>query len=167
MTWSRGGTVRSDRSKHFLKVAPGPSTNLRLHRTDVLTKTTTMTTDVSMSFLCCCLNLKRVFAGQRSGGIDIRGLHDDASAHLMTGRPWLRLDVACRPFFGMVTDEWVGVLDGSDAQVGFVCHETRHAGQRARRHPENGRTVVSPPGSTDALVVQKMTLNIWTVVHFL
>jgi len=68
-----------------------------------------------------------MFAGQRSGGIDIRGLHDDAGAHIVTARPRLGLDVA-RPFVGVVTDERVGVLDGSDAQVGFIGgHEAGHA----------------------------------------
>lgn len=97
--------------------------------------------------------------GQRSGGTDIRGFHNDTCTHLMgmgSRRRHERVLVVGRcPAVSVVADERVRVPRAGDPEVGLACtDEGGHARKRTCGNPENWCAVVPSPDCTDALLKQ-------------
>lgn len=65
------------------------------------------------------------------------------------------LCVARDPAVGTVADEGGGVSRAGDPEVWLGGHdESRHAGQRTRRNPEDRRAVVPPQRRFDSLSIK-------------
>lgn len=107
--------------------------------------------------------------GRRSGRRDVRGLPDDAGAHLAgtgAGRGRVRvLAVGGRPAVDVVADERRGVLQAGDPEVGHAgADEGGHAGEGTRRDAQN-RRVLPLPRQTHGLLEEKRLERLKTCCH--